>query len=60
MGLFVRNLADVLKTEGEELMVRRETAQTAKGWPFSVPASRGRALAVTCTNQQGARGPMIM
>ena len=42
------------------LMVSRETAQTAKGWPFSVPASRGRALAVTCTNQQGARGPMIM
>ena len=29
------------------LQVRRETAQIAKGWPFSVPASRGRALSVS-------------
>ena len=36
------------------LEIGRETAQTAKGWPFSVPASRGRALAVICNNQQSA------
>ena len=37
--------------------VLRETAQTAKAWPFSVPASRGRAPAVTCNNQHDARAP---
>ena len=34
------------------LELGRETAQTAKGWPFSVPASRGRALSVSITINQ--------
>ena len=39
------------------LQVRRETAQIAKGWPFSVPASRGRAPAATYDNQPDMRVP---
>ena len=31
------------------LTVRRETAQIAKGWPFSVPVSRGRAPSLPAT-----------
>ena len=40
------------------LEISRETAQTAKGWPFSVPASRGRALSSICASQLIAHGSL--